>query len=69
MNQKELLGDNMPRGGRRVLWNTLMVMAIVWTGFGSMYAVWSKVQWYGVAAVAAFITLAVVVHMSRRNAA
>ncbi len=65
MNQKTLLGPHMPRGYRRVIWNTLMVLAIVWTGFGSMYAVWSNARWYGVAVVAAFISLAVVVQLIR----
>ena len=44
-----------------------MVLAIVWTGFGSMYAVWSNAHWYGVALVAAFISLAVVVHLVRSD--
>jgi Mn2+/Fe2+ NRAMP family transporter len=65
MNQEKLLGENMPRGHRRLIWNLLMVMAIVWTGFGSMYAVWSKAHWYGVALVLAFCSLAVVVHLVR----
>jgi Mn2+/Fe2+ NRAMP family transporter len=65
MNQRKLLGDNMPRGNKRLVWNVLMVLAIVWTGFGSMYAVWSKAHWYGMALVAAFILLAVVVHVAR----
>ena len=67
MNQKKLLGENMPRGGKRLTWNVLMVVAIAWTGFGSMYAVWSKSHWYGVALVMCFILLAVVVHFVRRR--
>lgn len=66
INQRKLLGDAMPRGGKRVVWNVLMVVAIAWTGFGSMYAVWSKVHWYGMGLVAAFILLAVVVHFNRK---
>jgi hypothetical protein len=65
MNQEKLLGDNMPRGNKRLIWNLLMVLAIVWTGFGSMYAVWSKAHWYGVALVFGFCALAVVVHLVR----
>ncbi len=65
MNQKSLLGSNMPRGYRRVTWNVLMVLAIAWTGFGSMYAVWSNAHWYGLAVVLSFISLAVAVHLIR----
>ena len=43
----------------------LMVLAIAWTGFGSMYAVWSKAHWYGITGVLAFITLAGIVHFMR----
>ena len=28
MNSKSLLGDNMPRGGKRVVWNVLMVIVL-----------------------------------------
>ncbi len=67
MNQEKLLGKNMPRGRNRVIWNVLMVLAIAWTGFGSMYAVWSKAGWYGMAAVFAFIALVIIVHFARRS--
>ncbi len=66
INQRKLLGDAMPKGGKRVAWNVLMAIAILWTGFGSMYAVWSKVHWYGMGLVGAFILLAVIVHFARR---
>ena len=55
----------MPRGHTRLVWNVLMVTAICWTGFASMYAIWSKAHGYGVALVAAFVLLAIVVHVAR----
>jgi len=67
INQKSLLGDNLPKGGRRILWNVLMAVAILWTGFGSMYAVWSKAHWWGMGGVGIFILLAVVVDIGRRR--
>jgi len=66
MNQRKLLGDAMPRGGKRVAWNVLMAIAIAWTGFGSLYAVWSKAHWWGAGLVAAFVALAIVVHLVRK---
>jgi Mn2+/Fe2+ NRAMP family transporter len=66
INQRKLLGDAMPKGGKRVAWNVLMAIAILWTGFGSMYAVWSKAHWYGMGLVGAFILLALIVQFVRR---
>ncbi len=40
MIQRSLLGDNMPRGGRRVLWNTLMAIAAGLAAFGSIWSLW-----------------------------
>ncbi|MFC1782437.1 divalent metal cation transporter [Planctomycetota bacterium] len=67
MNQKSLLGDNMPRGGRRVIWNSLMIVAAGLAAFGSIWSVWSNVKRYGIAGVVAFILLALVVQMLRKK--
>ena len=67
MNQKSLLGDNMPRGGKRVAWNSLMAVAASLAAFGSIWSVWSNVKWYGIAGVAAFILLALVVQVVRKK--
>ena len=67
LNQKSLLGKHMPKGGRRVAWNVLMLLAIVLTGIGSAYSVWSKSHWYGVAGVVAFAAFAVIVHFVRKT--
>lgn len=65
MNNRSLMGDYMPRGGKRVLWNTLMLIAIALALVGSVYSVWSKTKWFGVAAVALFIGMAIVVGIMR----
>ncbi len=62
MNQKGLLGDSMPRGGRRVAWNVLMVIATGAAAFGSIWSLWSKARWAGIGAFLAFVGLALVVH-------
>lgn len=38
MNSKKLLGDAMPRGGSRVIWNVLMLIATGLATFGSIWA-------------------------------
>ncbi|MEE8452320.1 MAG: divalent metal cation transporter [Thermoguttaceae bacterium] len=71
MNSKNLLGDNMPRGGRRVAWNTSMGIAAAAALSASVYMVWVKTQYYGLAGVGAFLALVLFVHFAfpRKSAA
>lgn len=69
MNQKSLLGENMPRGGKRIAWNTCMLVAASLASFGSFWSLWSKLQWTGVWILVGFILLAVGVHIARKNKA
>ena len=66
MNQKSLLGENLPKGGRRVAWNVLMLVAVALATFGSVFSLWSKFQWWGVAVLVVFTLAVVVVHFVRR---
>ncbi len=65
MNQKSYLGAYTPRGGRRVLWNVLMALAAGAAAFGSVWSLWSKLQWLGIVLLVVFIALVVVVHFVR----
>ncbi|MHC4622089.1 MAG: divalent metal cation transporter [Planctomycetota bacterium] len=65
MNQKSLLGDNMPRAGRRLAWNVLMAVAAGLAAFGSIWSLWSKLRWLGISLFVAFVVLALVVHIIR----
>jgi hypothetical protein len=65
MNQKSFLGENMPIGAKRILWNVLMALAAGAASFGSVWSLWSKLQWLGIALLAGFIALCVVVHFLR----
>jgi hypothetical protein len=69
MNQESLLGDEMPRGFRRFRWNVLMIIAAGAASAASLVAVWSKSRWYGIAAIAALITLAGIVQVRRAKPA
>lgn len=42
MNSRSLLGDSMPRGGRRIFWNVLMITATLIASFTSVWGLWSK---------------------------
>ncbi len=67
MNQKSLLGENMPRGSRRLLWNLLMAVAAGFAFACSLWVIWSKAQWKGIAALGVFTLLVVVVGMVRKG--
>ena len=65
MNQKSLLGDDMPRGKRRVAWNSLMLIAAGLAAFGSIWSIWSKLHVTGIYIIVGFIMLALIVHIIR----
>jgi len=65
MNNRALLGDAIFTGGKRILVNGLMLLAIAVASLGSGYAVWEKSGIYGAAAVGVFILLVLVVHLMR----
>ena len=62
MNQKSFLGENMPIGVKRILWNVLMALAAGAASFGSVWSLWSKLQWLGIGLLIAFIGVCVAVH-------
>lgn len=51
MNSKRLLGDDMPTGTTRIVWNILMGIATGLTTVGAVWQVWQKAGIYGMAAV------------------
>ncbi len=66
MNNKSVLGDSMPRGGSRIAWNVLMVLATATASFVSMWSVWPRIGWWSIAIIAAFVGLILVVHFARK---
>ncbi len=69
MNQERLLGDAMPRGARRVIWNMLMGTTVSVVGAASVFMINSKAGTAGLAAAAALIAAAIVAHVLRRRRA
>jgi hypothetical protein len=65
MNNRAVLGDDLPKGKQRVIWNVLMGIACALASVGAGWAIWSKVEWIGVGIVVAFVGLAVIVHLMR----
>jgi hypothetical protein len=69
MNQKTFMGKNMPTGVKRIIWNVLMALAAGAASFGSVWSLWSKLQWKGIALLVGFIVLCIVVHIFRKKPA
>lgn len=65
MNQKQLLGENLPKGGSRIVWNVLMGLSAGLAAFGSLWSIWAKTRWYGITGMALFTLLVLVVHVAR----
>lgn len=42
MNSRRALGDSMPTGGKRIVWNVLMTVATLAAGFGSAWGLFGK---------------------------
>jgi len=69
MNQKTFMGENMPTGVKRILWNILMALASGAAAFGSVWSLWSKLQWKGIGLLVGFIVLCIIVHIFRKKPA
>jgi Mn2+/Fe2+ NRAMP family transporter len=67
MNQKSFLGENMPVGAKRIIWNILMALAASAAAFGSVWSLWSKLQWKGILILIGFIVLCIIVHFVRKK--
>jgi hypothetical protein len=73
MNQKTVLGDDMPRGGRRVVWNVLMFVSTAVALSASLWSLWNqsfngvKLGWLSVPIVGGFLLLVLIVQVLRKK--
>ena len=67
MNNKAVLGDDLPRGRSRVIWNSLMGIACGLATIGAGWSIWAKAGYYGVAGVVALVALALFVQFTRSS--
>jgi hypothetical protein len=66
MNNKTILGKDMPTGGRRLVWNILMTGACTFAAIGSMWSLWSKLGWIGLVLFGIFVIVVVVTRNKRK---
>jgi hypothetical protein len=67
MNSQSLMGENMPRGRSRVIWNTLMALAISAALIGCLWSVYSKAGFWGFVAIGVFALVALIVGAVRKS--
>jgi hypothetical protein len=68
MNSRSLLGEHLPRGGRRIAVNAMMLVALGAATVGAGWSIWGKretIGWTGVVAAICFIAAALVAHFWR----
>ena len=67
MNQSSLLGDDMPRGFKRLTWNLAMACASTVAGLASLWILWDRGGPIGLAGFVGFLGLALSVQWVRRQ--
>ena len=65
MNQKKVLGDQLPCGAKRVAWNLLMALSAGIATLASVWMVWLKAGVLGMVAIGLFFGLALAVQIGR----
>lgn len=66
MNSPQILGDRIPKGGKRVAWNLAMGISTLLATFGCIWSIKSSAfATYGFSALGIFIGLALIVHFVR----
>ncbi len=65
MNQKKLLGDDLPKGLKRVWWNVLMAGAAGLAACASVYSIYSKTGKKGIVALVIFLCIVIAVQIKR----
>jgi hypothetical protein len=72
-NSKKLMGQDLPRGNKRLLWNGLMLIAIAYATIGAAWNIWSRTQlmfgvpirWIAIGVVLLIVVSALIVQVRR----
>ncbi len=67
MNNKSLMGEFMPRGRSRVIWNTLMIGAVTLISSASLYMLWMRGGSWGLGALLLFLGAVGIAHWHKRS--
>lgn len=67
LNQRKFMGDDLPRGGVRFIWNILMILAVLLSGALSYWNLWSRLGYWGIGIFVGFILLVIGVNLFRKQ--
>jgi hypothetical protein len=67
LNQRKLLGAEMPTGGRRWAWNLMLGVIVAIFAPASLYMVWDKGGYWGIGLVGVFLIAIVISDLKRRR--
>ncbi len=67
MNQKSFLGEHLPQGGRRVLFNALMGISATFATVGSVFMAWKKGGPIGIGFFIAFTAAVIIAQLLRKR--
>lgn len=65
INQRKFMGDDMPKGIGRIIWNILMCLSVLLTTALSLWSLWSKLRHVGLLIFAGFVVLVAVEYLLR----
>ena len=67
MNSRSLLGDEVPKGFKWLLWNVLLSIAAIAATAAGISAIIKKAGYYGLIFVAAYLVLLAVFHFQMKK--
>ena len=67
MNQRKLLGEDLPRGSIRIIWNLLMTIATGFATLGCVYSIWSRTGAMGLVLAGIFVGLAILFRFKQKH--
>jgi len=67
LNNKAIMGDYMPAGTKRWIWNILLVLVIVLVGSASFYMLWQYAGYWGLGVLGAFLAAVGVAEWQKRK--
>ena len=59
MNNKTILGKDMPTGRKRIVWNVLMAGSCIFAAIGSLWSLWSKLGLLGLILFGIFVVVVI----------
>jgi len=73
MNSRKLMGEDLPQGRKRLVWNGLMLVALAYATIGAAWNIWSRTQllfgvqirWIAIGLVALIVVLAWIFRIKR----